>query len=388
MAKERIGIMGGSFNPIHRRHVEMAEYALREAKLDRVVFLPTGNPPHKREGLAPAEHRYQMASLAVCGKSSFSVSRVELERTGTIYTFDTLTLLKKQLPDAEFFYIIGDDTLLDLPNWYKPDKVFPLCRFLVFSREEKDIAHHPVTFSLTARGARFTFLPLPAEDISATAVREKLASGEETPELCPQVEEYIRVCGLYGQTASPAGGEKMLCKLSAALNPRRFCHTVLVCYTARKLARLHGVDENQAVTAALLHDCAKCLPLAQMQKIAREHRLLVDSETMASPLLHGPVGAVLAETEYGVTDPGVLSAIRCHTTGKVGMLPLDMVVYLADKIEPSRRNYEGLQETRTLAQKSLIAAMRYNASHFVEGASIRLHPTTQKMVDWLKRLPD
>ncbi len=133
------------------------------------------------------------------------------------------------------------------------------------------------------------------------------------------------------------------------------------------------------------------MPLAQMQRIAAQHRLLLDKQTLQSEnLLHGPVGAVVAECEYGVSDPNILSAIRCHTTGKVGMLPLDMIVYLADKIEPSRRSYPALDEVRRLAQTDLVAAMRYSllsTLDYVRSQKRTPHPTTQRVADWLQRLP-
>ena len=116
MPKERIGIMGGSFNPIHERHLEMAIGAKREQKLERIIFLPTGNPPHKRQGLEDAEDRFEMTRLAVFGMPGCTASRMEVDREGVIYTVDTLSKLQKQMPDTAFDYIIGEDTLLDLPN--------------------------------------------------------------------------------------------------------------------------------------------------------------------------------------------------------------------------------------------------------------------------------
>ena len=106
-------------------------------------------------------------------------------------------------------------------------------------------------------------------------------------------------------------------------------------------------------------------------------------------LLHGPVGAVLAESTYGVHNPNVLSAIACHTMGKVGMLPLDMVLYLADKIEPSRRSYPALEETRILANVSLIAAMHQSllsTIDYLSSQKISPHATTKRVADWLGRL--
>ncbi len=390
MPKERIGIMGGSFNPIHARHIEMAACARREFDLERIIFLPTGNPPHKRAGLEDAEDRFEMTRLAVFGQQGFTASRMEIDREGIIYTVDTLTKLQKQMPDTAFDYIIGEDTLVDLPNWRKADKVFTMCRFLVCCRTSDEIRNHPFVDELQKRGATFAFLTLPPSEVSSTSVRARLERGEDVPELPPQVEEYIRLMGLYGKTPSPANAKQFYPKLRAALSDKRLVHSLLVAHTARKLARIHGVNEDRAALAGLLHDCAKCLPLSTMQHIARENRLLLDKETLQSGnLLHGPAGAVVAEKEYGVTDPIILSSIRCHTTGKVGMLPLDMIVYLSDKIEPSRRTYPVLEEVRELAQKDLAAAMLHSLRstlEYVRSQNTEPHPQTQKVADWLERI--
>ena len=335
MARERIGIMGGSFNPIHQRHIQIAECALKEARLSQVLVLPTGNPPHKREGLEPASQRFEMARLAVAGRPCFSASRIELDREGVIYTVDTLGILQKKFPGADFFYIIGEDTLLDLPNWKSPDKVFSLCSFLVCRRSSIDIAANPVCLALKARGASVQFLSLPPSSTSSTAIRQALAKGETSPHLAPQVLEYIRMMGLYGLPPSPPEAEAIYPRLRAALTGKRLIHSLLVASTARHLAQRHRLDENAATLAGLLHDCAKCLSLFQMQVIAKNHRMLLDKETLQSPdLLHGPVGAVIAEADYGVTNANVLAAIACHTTGKVGMLPLDMALFWQIRSSP------------------------------------------------------
>lgn len=390
MERERIGIMGGSFNPIHERHVEMAQCAMKEYKLDRVIFLPTGNPPHKHEELADVAHRYEMTRLAIFGLPGMEPSRMELEREGTIYTVDTLTLMKKRMGDAQLFYMIGEDTMVDLPNWRKPDKVFSLCQFIVCCRSTEEPKRHPVYEELLQRGAKLRFLSLPPRDVSSTAIRKALAAGEEPVGLSPQVMEYIRVMGLYGVPPCPQGAAQMYSRLRKALTDKRLVHSLLVAWTARQLAEKHGLNPEQAELAGLLHDCAKCLPLSQQQAIAREHRLLLDKETLQSEsILHGYAGAALAESEYGVKDVSVLAAIRCHTTGKVGMLPLDMAVYLADKIEPSRRSYPALEEVRTLAETDLLAATIRSLRSTLDYVAQRggtAHPTTRRALEWLERM--
>ena len=390
MPKERIGIMGGSFNPIHVRHLEMAACAQREFELDRIIFLPTGNPPHKRVGLEDAEDRYEMTRLAIYGKPGFSASRMEIDREGIIYTVDTLSRLQKQMPDTAFDYIIGEDTLHDLPNWRKADKVFTMCRFLVCCRTSDEVRNQPIVEELMRRGASFAFMTLSPSEVSSTTIRTKLARGENVSEIPPQVEEYIRVKGLYGCEKSFPDASQLYSKLRSGLSDKRLVHSLLVAHTARRLARIHGINEERAALAGLLHDCAKCYPLSSMQRIARENRLLLDRETLQSGnLLHGPVGAAVAEKEYGISDPNVLSAIRCHTTGKVGMLPIDMIVFLSDKIEPSRRSYPALEAVKALAQEDLAKALLHSMNstlEYVRSQNTDPHPMTQQVADWLKRI--
>lgn len=390
MPRERIGIMGGSFNPIHDRHLEMAACARREQKLSRMIFMPTGNPPHKHEELEDAQERFEMTRLAVFAQPDSVASRMEIDREGIIYTADTLSRLQKQMPEAVFDYIIGEDRLDDLPRWKKIEKILSMCRLLICCRNSEDLSSHPTIRFLQKKEADFEFLTLPPSDISSTEIRRKLLKGETPSEVQPQVLEYIRIMGLYGTGEGVKNAKEMYARLRRTLSDKRLTHSLLVASTARELAKKHGVDPEQAALAGLLHDCAKCLPLVTMQKIARDNRLLLDKETlMSANLLHGPVGAVVAEKEYGITDPNILSSIRCHTTGKVGMLPLDMIVFLSDKIEPSRRSYPALEEVRSLAQKDLAAALRYSLEStlaYVRSQNTTPHPLTQQVADWLKRI--
>ena len=140
----------------------------------------------------------------------------------------------------------------------------------------------------------------------------------------------------------------------------------------------------------MLHDCAKCLPLKEMQRICIEHQLTDDQAVLESgALMHSIAGAYLAATVYGEEDPDVLRAIACHTTGKVGMTPLDMVVYLADKIEPTRESYPTLEKVRVLAQLSLERAMLCSmegTKDYVRKGGKPMHPQTLETIAWLKTL--
>lgn len=391
MAKERIGIMGGTFDPIHAGHISMALNAKEQAKLDRVLVIPTGNPPHKTD-TAPAEDRWKMVCAACAGESALEPCRVELDRTGVIYTADTLTLLQEQYPKAAFYYIIGADTLMELQNWKNYQQVLTMCSFLVCPRtwnytasQLKEERHR-----LKSMGATITMLDMPVVDASSTDIRAALAAGQPAPMLPAPVQEYCAVKGLYGMEKRIPQADVWLDKLFAALSVKRFAHTLAVAYAARELALRHGLDAQKSEIAGLLHDCAKCIPLEEMRAMAVEHRLLSDNEALQSGnLLHAPVGAYLARMEYGVNDPEIIQAILYHTTGTPGMSLLDMAVYLADKIEPTRAEYPILSTVRRLAQESLeqalLVSIEGTVRHVAEKKSYLYHGALDTL-DWLRSL--
>lgn len=393
MARERIGIMGGTLNPIHQGHIAMAKAARQCAGLDRVLILPAGAPPHKTN-IAPAEDRWRMVCAAVAQEEGLEPCRMELDRAGTTYTVDTLSSLKATYPKADLFYIIGADTLMELQHWRSYEQVLRLCTFLVCPRAWN---YTPEQLNAERRrliGLGGTFQSIDMEIVAASSsqLREDLAAGVPTPLLPVPVREYCGVRGLYGMQQRIPQAEEWLEKLFGALSRKRFAHTLAVAHTARSLARIHHVDVYQAEIAGLLHDCAKCLPLKEMQRIALEHALTGDAEIYASGnLLHSIAGAYLAAEQYGVEDPEILRAIACHTTGKVDMTPLDMVVYLADKIEPTRAAYPLLDKVRMMAplslEKALLTSMDGTVSHVQHGGK-KVHPQTLKTLAWLKTLPE
>lgn len=392
MARERIGIMGGTFNPIHSGHVSMAKAAMASAKLDRVLMLPSGVPPHKA-GIAPAEDRWRMVCAAVAQEPGLEPCRMELDRAGTTYTVDTLSSLKADYPKAELFYIIGADTLMELRNWRSYETVLKLCTFLVCPRAWN---YTPDELTqerrrLTAMGGSFQTIDMELISVSSTEVRQAIAEDIPTPLLPVPVREYCRVMGLYGCVKQFTQAESWMARLFADLSQKRFAHTLAVAYTARHLAKIHHEDVRKAETAALLHDCAKCLPLKEMQRISREHALTADKEIIESGnLLHSLAGAYLAAWVYGIDDPEVLSAIANHTTGKPGMSRLDMVVYLSDKIEPTRESYPLLDKVRMMAnlslEKALLTSMDGTVSHVQKGGK-KVHPQTLETLNWLRQLP-
>ena len=389
MAREMIGIMGGTFDPIHKGHIAMARAAMEAAHLDRVLMLPTGNPPHKT-GITPAEDRWRMVCAACVKEPDLEPCRLELDREGVIYTYDTLKLLKQAYPKAQFFYIIGADTLLELKHWHRYEEVLKLCVFIVCPRPW-DVAPQAITEEtkrLIGLGGKFISVLTEPLDISSTTLRKQLAADEPTPMLPETVREYAHLCGLYGMPAGVERAAEWMPALFAALTVKRFSHTLAVAYTARLLAAQHDVDVVKAETAALLHDCAKCLPLQEMREICVSHHLTEDRSILESgALMHAIAGACLAEEKYGVDDPEILDAINSHTTGRPGMTKLDMVGYLADKIEPTRDVYPTLVRVRMLASLSLYRAMicsMEGTGNYVRKGGKPLHPQSAETLKWLR----
>lgn len=367
----------------------MAKAARETAGLSQVLVMPTGNPPHKH-GVTSGEDRWRMVCAAVAQESDLTPCRIELDREGVIYTVDTLEELRRTCPKAELYYIIGADTLTELRHWRDYERVLGMCTFLVCPRVG---AAPPAEWTaerrrLTELGGRFLTVDMEPVTVSSTQVRAALAAGEATPKLPVVCREYALLKGLYGMAPRLPQAEAWLERLFTDLTAKRFAHTLAVAHTARRLACLHGVDAAKAETAAMLHDCAKCLPLKEMQRVCRERQLTEDGQVLESgALMHSLVGAQRAAEVYGVSDPEVLRAIACHTTGKAGMTPLDMVVYLADKIEPTRASYPTLEKVRMLAQLSLERALLCSMEGtraYVRKGDKPLHPQTLETIAWLK----
>ena len=195
----RIGLMGGSFNPIHLGHLNMGRAALESGVVNQVLFLPSGNPPHKRAGLEDKLDRLAMARLAVEGEANMDVCTEEIEREGVIYTVDTLTILTEKMPDCRFHYLIGADTLLQLHTWRRAQDVIKLCAFLVVMRPGEDEQQvRQAAAHWRALGADITFLAAQMMDISSTEIRSRLEAGKDLSGLVPDsVERYIRDHELY-----------------------------------------------------------------------------------------------------------------------------------------------------------------------------------------------
>ncbi|MCI8301253.1 MAG: nicotinate (nicotinamide) nucleotide adenylyltransferase [Oscillospiraceae bacterium] len=361
----KIGIYGGTFNPIHMGHISAARFAVDYLGLDQLCLIPAGIPPHKQLASdAPSpEHRLAMAQLAAeaIGPQA-RASAVELHRQGRSYTIDTLRELKKEHQGDRLYLLMGADMFLAFQNWRSPGEIAGLCTLCAFGRSEADTEElFAVQRDYLHRtfGAEVVTLVLPhITDISSTCLRGSLERGGGREYLDPAVYGYILRKGLYGVRSDlkRLGLEDLRCAALSMLSRRRVPHVLGTEETAASLARRWGADEMSARRAALLHDCTKKFDREQHLAVCRLYDIELDQEErQEEKLLHALTGAAVARYEFGLT-PEEVSAIRWHTTGRAGMTTLEKIIYLADYIEPNR-DFCDLTELRKLAFEDLDRAM-------------------------------
>ena len=204
----RLGIFGGTFNPIHFGHLRAAEEVRDELAIDKIIFMPSGNPPLKISGLIEASHRYAMTRLATSSNVNFVVSDLEILKTEKSYTVDTLAQLLNIYPGEELFFILGLDAFLDIPNWWQPERLSGMVNFVVVTRPGFDPADIGKSPYITRKegpglwvldsGKKVIQVNITAMDISSTNIRMLLKEGKNIKYLLPEtVEQYIYTHKLY-----------------------------------------------------------------------------------------------------------------------------------------------------------------------------------------------
>ncbi|MDR0514203.1 MAG: nicotinate-nucleotide adenylyltransferase [Coriobacteriaceae bacterium] len=369
----RLGIMGGTFDPIHVGHLACAESVREAFGLDAVIFIPAGIPVYKKhQKVTEAPSRLAMCELAVADNPFFDVSALEVERAGDTYTVDTLRQLRAHYPaNVELFFITGADAVAHIISWRESRSIAGLARFIAVTRPGHHLSEEQKA-SLAARtDIDISYTEVTALAISSSGLRERVRKGRPIRYLTPwTVCCYIEEHGLYGATlegsdespgsfdgteacAPPAPVPLSLQaaavlseetfedakeRLRLRLSPERFAHSVSVAETAANLAAVYGVSEAKARLAGLLHDWDKCYDDTSIKERVLELGMSVDAEVFdAMPrLLHAETAAVALVQEFPGIGADILQAIARHTAGALSMSELDMVVYIADVIEPLR----------------------------------------------------
>lgn len=362
----KIGILGGTFNPIHNGHIEIARRAKEQFGLCKVIFLTSGNPPHKKNTqILDAKIRHIMVKRAISGIDGFEACDWEVNRAELSYTRDTLLHFKEIFPKDELYFIIGGDSLRDFDKWYKPQEILRLCTILVYDRTGGTVKSD---FAKQILGGRI--------DISSGEIREDIKNGVSVANKLPQ-----EVLGFIERNEIYRCVPDFEAKLKTMLTPERFLHSLGVRDMAKELAKIFGADIKKAEIAGLLHDNAKnmediygrCADLeVELDEIERENPKLV----------HAKLGAETAKCIFGITDRDIINAIKWHTVGKPDMSLLEKIVFVADLAERGRR-FPDIEKIREIARQDLDRAVYECVKETVEvnkrNGSV-IHPNAIKII--------
>jgi nicotinate-nucleotide adenylyltransferase len=200
----KLGIYGGTFDPVHFGHLLLAERCREELALDEVRLIPAGEPPHKTgRVLTPGEARAEMLEFAAAGTPQFVVDRRELKRAGRSYTVETLAEFRNEFPTAELFFLMGADSLADLPQWREPERIAELATIVAVNRGDRPLPD-ATTLAVAlgeAIASRVVFVRMPGIDLSSTELRDRVAAGKSLRYAVPgAVDAYIRDKKLYAAT--------------------------------------------------------------------------------------------------------------------------------------------------------------------------------------------
>ena len=334
---KRIGIFGGTFNPVHSDHVAMSRAAVKELSLDELIVMPTFIPPHKKVSLAPAEDRLNMLELCFEKEEKIKVSDYEIAKGGKSYTYLTV---ERFAAEGELFFIVGGDMLSDFKTWRYPERILSASTLAAFGREGfKENSGAEQEYFVKNFGKKFVPLTFEGKGFSSTEIRVYNSLNLDITGFTEEkVAEYIKKNGLYAGGAA----EKYV---RERLPQKRLIHTANVAVCALKKLRETGLSEEKVLTAAILHDCAKYADL-------RDYPDFKLPEGVPEPVVHAFLGAYIAENVIGIKDEEVIDAIRYHTSGKAKMTTLGKLIFVADMIEKGR-DYEGVEKLRAKYEEGL-----------------------------------
>ena len=386
----RIGIYGGSFNPPHLGHLAAARAAVNALELDKLVFVPAGEPPHKRlaEGSPSPAQRLELTRLAadqLLLPEITEVWDVEVRREGKSYTADTLAQAALRWPGDELWLLMGTDMFLTLHQWVEPEKILALAKVCAFGRSAADDEavfapqRERLLNQYNADAAVISISDL--VEISSTRLRELLAGGGGREFLPEAVYGYILREKLYGTRAdlTRLSLDDLRCVSYSMVFARRLAHIRGCEEEAARLAVRWGADEEKMRRAAILHDCTKYLTREEHLEICDRYGVALEAlERATDKLLHAKSGAALAQHIFG-QEPDVCRAICYHTTARAGMSLEEKILYVADYMEPNR-DFPEVEELRRLAYADLDRAVGMGAALSMQEMSQRgkeLHRDTQ-----------
>lgn len=319
----KIAILGGSFDPIHCGHLQIAKQALKLLNIDEVWFMPTKDTPLKDKPLTPFNLRAKMISFAIQPYRHMKLCTMENDGDGKSYTIQTVEKLQNLYPNDSFSWLIGTDQVYQLDQWKEIDILLSRIPFYVFSRETTEIVSpYPLTF-----------VQMPLIDVSSTEVRE----GKKLHYVPYKVRNFIGEHRLYIESM-----------VQQTMNEHRYQHSCSVANLCVELARIHHEDVHKAYACGMFHDVCKQWPYERAELWMRH--LETNLVTEHPNIWHGYIASKYVKRYYHVYDRDILYAIRHHVKGCKGN-KLAMILYIADKLDP-QRGYD-VRETIALCKRDL-----------------------------------
>lgn len=386
--EQKIGIYGGSFNPIHNGHLFLAENIKNTMQLDKIIFVPTGNAPHKNIKVDKT-HRFNMTTLALEGSNFFEVSLFETQKNDKAYTIDTINYVREKFLHAQIYLIIGADSFIEIDKWHKTNDLLEACNLIVAMRPgtNKKLLCEKLRSAKKKYSAQIYIVDINALNISSTNIRNRIAIEKNIDHLVPKkVAQYIYEHNLY-KINSKINIDGIKKYIFENLTYKRFIHSINVADEAIKLSERYDENIHKAYIAGLLHDCAKEIPNSEKIRMCNEYRIKLDRILTKQPdLTHSFLAAQIALHKFCVNDTQILNAISHHTTGKKRMSMLEKIIYIADCIEPNR-TFEQVYYLRKLAYENINKAVAYSLKLTIEKnkkAQRLIHPLSLEAFQFYK----
>ncbi len=375
---KNIVIYGGTFDPPHFGHLFLAEVAREEQNAEQVIFLPAGDPPHKKNNkVTNSSDRFNMVKLAVKDNPNFMVSNFEIKQEGPSYTAKTLKNFKTK--GLKVSFIIGADSLDEIFSWKNPEYILLNSKLLVLPREGYNIDDILMRGEYSNYLDNIKKLAVGRIDFSSSQIRDRIRLNKNIKYMTPfEVEEYIVRRRLYLKSNFEDNSKFDQIKdyLKNNMSGKRYQHTLRVVETATNLT----VDKDQVQKvriAALCHDLCKGNSNSKLQELVKKSNWPLKSfEWSKESLLHGPASAYLTEKKFDIKDRQILEAIRYHTIGHPELDLIAKIVFLADKLEPGR-DYPKRAEIYNLASKNIDKAILKLTNHnlkYLMDRNIEIHP--------------
>jgi len=335
----KLGILGGSFAPVHNGHIFLAEKAIAELKLDRVVFVPAYRSPFKLdEGIEiTAKDRIDMLAASIVGDYRFDIDICEIRREGISYTINTLEdILERYLPDGKPALIIGDDLATDFLKWRESNTILRLADVAIAHRVNSKMVDYPFAHIIIKNETL---------NISSHEIRRRIGEGGDWQGLVPPEAVAIikerKLYGYNGDSRPEPPPDSVIQRIETAaretLSTERFLHSRHTAIHAYDLCRRFGLDPMDGYLAGIGHDLAKQIENKQMLNIVKTAGMDISALEMDKPnLLHGKAAAVLLRERFSIHNEDVLEAVAIHTSGSENMGQLAKVIFIADKTEASR----------------------------------------------------